>query len=88
MKISISLADDLLQRADEYADLNGMTRSGMIAVALRQYLNAMEAMPSLTALMKKLAAVDLQQELSPEQKAALLSDLDEDQQTIIDLMKK
>lgn len=88
MKISISLADDLLQRTDDFADQNGMTRSGLISVALRQYMNTIEAMPSMTQLVKKLAAVDLQQTLTSDQKAALLSELDADQQTILDLMKK
>ena len=88
MKISISLADDLLQRTDDFADQKGMTRSGLISVALRQYMNTMEAMPSMTSLVKKLAALDLQQTLTPDQKDALLSELDADQQNILDLMKK
>lgn len=88
MKISISLADDLLQRTDDFADQNGMTRSGLISVALRQYINAMEAMPSMTSLVKKLAALDLQQTFTPDQKEALLSELDADQQNILDMMKK
>lgn len=56
-KFSVSMREDLLERADEYANLNGMTRSGLIALALSQYLRAVDAMPSMNKLIKATAAV-------------------------------
>lgn len=43
MKISISLDDELLKRADTYADENYITRSGLISLALSSFLNAQES---------------------------------------------
>lgn len=56
-KISISVREDLLERIDVYADNNGMTRSGLISLACSQYLNAVEAMPSVNKLLNAMAAV-------------------------------
>lgn len=42
MKINISLDDRLAKRLDDYADANYMTRSGLVSIALTQYLNAQE----------------------------------------------
>jgi len=42
MKVQITLNDDLMKRADAYADDNYMTRSGLISQALTQYLNSVE----------------------------------------------
>lgn len=57
VKLNITMKEDLLARADSYADENGMTRSGLIALALTQYLNSVEAMPSVNKLMASMAAV-------------------------------
>lgn len=43
MKVNITLADELMQRIDSYADENYMTRSGFISLAATQYLNQQEA---------------------------------------------
>ena len=51
MKINITIDDKLLQRADQHADENGMTRSGLISVALRDYLSTRE----LTSAIKSIA---------------------------------
>lgn len=40
MKINVSLDDDLLRRVDSYADENYLSRSGLISIALAQYLSA------------------------------------------------
>lgn len=56
-KLSFSMKTDLLERMDNYADDNGLTRSGLIALAVTQYLNAMEAAPSVTRLLNAMAAV-------------------------------
>lgn len=56
-KLSVTIRSDLLERMDEYADDNGMTRSGLIAIAVTQYLNAVEAMPSVKKMLNAMAAV-------------------------------
>lgn len=56
-KVNITVKEELLSRADSYADENGMTRSGLFALALAQYLNSVEAMPSVNKLMASMAAV-------------------------------
>ena len=52
-KVTISVEPKLLERIDSYADENGMTRSGFIGLAVKKYLEAEEAMPTLTKLMEK-----------------------------------
>lgn len=42
MKVNITLDDELVQRVDNYADRNYMSRSGLISLALTQYLNQQE----------------------------------------------
>lgn len=90
MKLSISMADDLLKRVDDFADANGMTRSGLISVALRTYMNSMEAAPSVSQLLKELAAFGLNggSGLSDEEKQLTLQQFEQDQQTLLDMMKK
>lgn len=51
MKVNITLNDDLLSRIDHYADSNYMSRSGLISLAVTQYLNAAE----VTSAIKEMA---------------------------------
>lgn len=44
MKVNITLDDELLQRADDYADRNYMSRSGLLSLALTSFLNSNEMM--------------------------------------------
>lgn len=58
MKVGITIDDDLLRRADDYADKNYLSRSGLITVALNQYLTAQSVsdyMREITILMRKIA---------------------------------
>lgn len=58
VKLSISIDDELLKRADEAADRNFMTRSGIIQVALNQYLlqdDVTRAIKSMAVSMRKIA---------------------------------
>lgn len=58
MKVGITLDDALLQRADAFADENYMSRSGLISIALAQYLNAAEAtkaVKEMAVCMRKIA---------------------------------
>ena len=42
MKVNVTLDDELMQRVDNYADRNYMSRSGLISLAVTQYLNQQE----------------------------------------------
>lgn len=58
MKLNVSLADDLVSRIDSFADENYMSRSGLISIAVTQYLNqheAINAMKSVALSIRKIA---------------------------------
>ena len=58
MKVQISLDDKLMERADVFADANYMSRSGLISLALTQYLNsndALMAIQNLSLAMQKIS---------------------------------
>ena len=58
MKVQISLDDKLMKRADTYADLNYLSRSGLISLALTNYLNTndvVQAIQNMSLAMKKIA---------------------------------
>lgn len=48
MKVQISLDDKLVERLDNYASNNYMSRSGLISFACNQYLNQAEVIVALT----------------------------------------
>lgn len=57
-KVQITIDDELLKRVDFYADDNYMSRSGLLAVAVTQYLNANEMINAITRMgiaMEKIA---------------------------------
>lgn len=54
-KANLTINEDLLSRADAYAKANGMTRSGLVTVALAQYLNAVEMAPAAKEVLVNLA---------------------------------
>ena len=67
-KINITIDADLLERVDKYAKANAISRSGLLAMAAVQYLNAVELMPSVNKLLNSMVAVvdgTLGGELSP-----------------------
>lgn len=39
IKVNITIDEDLMKRADNFADENYMSRSGLLSLALTQYLN-------------------------------------------------
>lgn len=58
VKLNISMPDVLLDKVDDYAHRNAMTRSGLLQLAVAQYIQAQETMPSINnvfALMGSLA---------------------------------
>ena len=58
MKVNISLDDKLVERIDNYADANYMSRSGLISFATSQYLNQADVMlmiKDMSLAMRKIA---------------------------------
>lgn len=58
MKINITIDDELLSRADDFAKKNYLSRSGLISYALNDYLTQKElfsAIASMGISMQKLA---------------------------------
>lgn len=57
-KINISINEDLLTRADNFGQENGISRSGLISLSLNQFLISQEAMSLLKGMnvaMRKIA---------------------------------
>jgi hypothetical protein len=58
MKVGITLDDNLMKRIDDYADENYMSRSGLISLAVTQYLNSADvtrAVKDMALAMRKIA---------------------------------
>lgn len=58
MKVGITLDDNLMKRIDDYADENYLSRSGLISLAVTQYLNSAEvtkAVKDMAFSMRKIA---------------------------------
>lgn len=58
MKVNVTLNDELLKRIDSFAEENFMTRSGLISVAVSQYLSGHAvtgALKELAICMRKIA---------------------------------
>lgn len=58
MKLNVSLNDELISRLDEYAERNYMSRSGLISLAVTQFLNSNEmilAINDISVAMRKIA---------------------------------
>lgn len=58
MKVNITLDDELMKRLDDYADRNYMSRSGLVSLAVTQYLNTNEmilAVKDMSLCMRKIA---------------------------------
>lgn len=45
VKLNATMKEDLIARIDSYCSRSGMSRSGFLAVACSQYLDAMEKKP-------------------------------------------
>lgn len=58
MKVQITLDDALMERVDAYADENYMSRSGLLSLAITQFLNASDVTKSIKEMavcMRKIA---------------------------------
>lgn len=65
-KINLSIDDELLERAEIYAKQNYLSKSGLVSIALVQFLNQNELISSLNSLsvsVRKMADIG---EVDPE----------------------
>lgn len=57
-KVNISFDDELLERIDDFADRNYMSRSGLVSYAVTQYLNqsqVIDCIKDMSLAMRKIA---------------------------------
>lgn len=83
MRVQISIDDNLLEKIDEYAKKNYLSRSGFISMASVQYLNQLEvadAMNQLNFLLEKLVLEGKADDETKKQMLAL--------QSVVDAIKK
>lgn len=82
VKVNVTIDEGLLERIDEYAEDNFITRSGFVQLAMSQFLTANEATKALVEIslsLKKIAQSgsfsedDLRQLQGLEQLAIMLS---------------
>lgn len=57
IKVNVTLPEELLQRIDAFAEENAMTRSGLLAISARQYLDAAMLTPDMKKLMQGLSGL-------------------------------
>lgn len=70
MKVQLSLNDGLASRMDEYAEENYLSRSGLVTIAVTQYLNQMQvisAVKEMSLAMRKIADKGNVDEVTMEQ---------------------
>lgn len=71
MKLSISLNDELLKKADEIAKKNHLTRSGLIAVSLSQYIMQQEILDAMKQISSSMSIIASKSVLDDEAKRHL-----------------
>lgn len=70
MKVNITLDDELMKEVDDFADKNYMSRSGLLSLAVTQYINqnkAIFAMQDLALAMRKIADTNEMDDETKEQ---------------------
>lgn len=68
-RVNVTISDDVLSRIDLYCHDSGIPRSAFMQLAAVQYLDAVEAMPSVNKMLVAMASVvdgTLNGELSPD----------------------
>lgn len=70
-KINITMDDSLLSRADTFADNNYTSRSGLISLALRQYLDQQDLMHAIKSMCFAMQVIAEKGEISEEQQKEL-----------------
>lgn len=56
-KINISIDDNLLSRVNEFADSNYISRSGLISLALSQYLDAQDVASAIKRMSRAMQVI-------------------------------
>ena len=83
-KVTISVNCELLEKIDAYADDNGMTRSGFIGLAAKQYLQSVEMLPNVAKIFSEIASfVEDKAGMSEEQKVEQIRLFDDDINAIL-----
>lgn len=65
-KYNITVDEEIGDRVDLYAKMNGLSRSAVYSIAANQYVAAMEQLPSLQAQLDELK--NMLDELKPKKK--------------------
>lgn len=65
-KINLSIDDELLERAEIYAKQNYLSKSGLVSIALVQFLNQNELISSLNSLSVSVRKMADNGEVDPE----------------------
>lgn len=55
IRCNITIEEEILVRVDDFADKHGMTRSGLIVLALEKYMDAQEMMPDAKSILSGFA---------------------------------
>lgn len=66
MKVQISMADELMERIDAYADKSYMSRSGLISLACTQYLAQHEAIAAVKDIAFSIRKISDTGKIDPE----------------------
>lgn len=66
-KINVTIDENLLKRADVYADDNYMSRSGLMSIALTQYLNQNDILKAVTDISVSMRKIADNKELTEEE---------------------
>lgn len=69
-KLSISMNEQLLDKLDSYCEENFQSRSGLIALAVKQYfdgLQVIDSMSKMTDMLKELKKLALEQQQPPQE---------------------
>lgn len=71
MKLSISMADELVSGLDAYAEENYLSRSGVISMACKQFIQAQEVSKALVEMSVQMRRIADSKEMDEESKNAL-----------------
>ena len=69
-RINISIDDEVLSLVDDFAKANGMTRSGLLAIGAKEYIDSRKKLPLITGMFSSFA------ELVDRKANGLISDED------------
>lgn len=61
-KLTITMHENLLDRLDKYCDDNFQNRSAMVSIAVKQYLDSVEALGNLGYIAERLKAMETKAE--------------------------